>query len=104
MINFGLFLFAFIVLSIFWLPIFIIQIVRYKLKGYDLGAWFKALATSIDYLGAALIYGAIGYTISAIAYKKAIKGDKLHIVFEKVINWIFQDEYHCQKAYIKEYP
>lgn len=103
MINFGLFLIAFIILAILWLPLLIIQIIRLKYRKDDLGEWFYNLAVSLDYLGATLLYGTVGHTISAIAYKKAIKDDKLHIIFVKVINWIFQDDNHCKSAYLKEY-
>ncbi|MFA7029993.1 MAG: hypothetical protein WC179_06970 [Candidatus Cloacimonadaceae bacterium] len=103
MINFGLFLIAFIVLAIFWLPLLLIQIIRLKYRRDDLGEWFFNLAVSLDYLGATLLYGTVGHTVSAITYKKATKGDKYHKVQMKIINFLFRDDYHCEKAYEDEY-
>jgi len=101
--EFLLFLVALVITAGIFLIGLVIQTIRYLYKGYDLGDWYFALALSLDYLWATLIYGTIGHTVSAITYKKAIKGDKYHKVQMKIINFLFRDDYHCEKAYEDEY-
>lgn len=100
--NFTLLLLALFILLIFGLPVFIFQVFRYTYRNDDLIIWFKSLAISIDYIGATLIYGTEGHTISAIAYKKYIEDDKLHKYIKIVIDKLFYIN-HCKEAYEYEF-
>lgn len=101
--EFILFLIALVITVLLFIVGLVIQTIRYLYKGYDLGSWYFALAKSIDYQWCTLIYGTDGHTVSAITYKKAIKDDKYHKLQMKVINFLFRDDYHCEKAYQNEY-
>ncbi len=100
--NFIFLFLALFILFIFGLPIFIFQVLRYTYRNENLISWFKSLAISIDYIGATLIYSTEGHTISAIAYKKYIKGDKLHKYVKIIIDKLFYDG-HCKESYEYEY-
>jgi len=75
---------------------FIVQTIR-NIKKDTLAEFYFGLALSLDYLGAYLLFGAIGHTISALVVEKK------HNRAISFINWIFGDPQHCQKEWNKEF-
>lgn len=94
--SIGLLLLAIVGTAIFALPTFLIQVIRYvALKRLELDDYFYKLAVSLDYLGATLIFGTRGRTISSLVYEKNIKWAI------KFVDWIFYKG-HCKEAYEHE--
>jgi len=76
------------------LPVFVIRISQRKLRFSN---YIYNLAKNIDYLGGTLLDNTDGHTISANSYYFNISWRI------KFINWMFQDDNHCKKAYLYEY-
>lgn len=94
--SIGLLLLAIVGIMTLGLPTFIIQVVRYIARErLELDDYFYKLAISLDYLGATLIFGTRGRTISALVFKKDIK------YTVKFVDIIFYDG-RCKEAYIYE--
>jgi hypothetical protein len=91
-----LILFAFIVLSLFWVIFMLFGIIFYEIKG-KLTTYLYNVGVSVDYLLATLFFCTKGHTISAIVYKRKYK------LAVEIINWLFRDSSHCSSSYKKEY-
>jgi len=95
--DFILFISAYVILTIGF-----ILIVPYKVIKDGKGSeFFFGLALSLDYVGGNLLYGYDGKTVSAITGKLSHEEGKAK-KFERLINWLFDDNKHCYNAYIKE--
>lgn len=94
--SFGLLLLALVSIVLLSVPLFVYQTLVNIQRGL-LSDFFGGLALALDYLGAFLIFGVIGHTISAIVYQRKI------VWAIRAINWLFQDGLHCEEQYIKEF-
>lgn len=94
--SFGLLLLALISIILFSIPLFIYQTLVNIQRGL-LSKFFEGLALALDYVGAYLIFGVRGHTISALVYHREIKWAI------RGINWLFQDELHCEEQYNDEF-
>ena len=68
----------------------------------SLGELYLNIAISLDHLWCKLIFGVSGHTVSAYVYKLKLE-DNRYMKYVKTINFIFQDELHCQNAYKHEF-
>ena len=90
---------AIIVTVIGFMPLLLIHSYRNRKQ---LGKYHLNLATNIDYIWASLLFGTDGHTVSAICYKKSLTNDK-YTKYINAINWVFNDDLHCELAYEYEF-
>ena len=70
---------------------------RGKLKAYG-----EAVMLNIDELGAAILHRTAHRTISGITGERVTRGKIGAFTMQKFINWLFSDNTHCQKRFVKE--
>jgi len=92
--DYALLAIAILLLIVLFPIMFVYQGFRDK---YDMKHFALNLATNIDYVGGTLFFNSDGHTISAMVYDKdvywAVDG----------INWLFQDDMHCENAWKYEF-
>jgi len=96
-INFLLVVMAILLTYILLLPLYIVRVFS-KIGSPDKFSDFNFnLALNLDYVGASIIDGTDGHTLSANSIK--LNKPKRN----KFINLLFRDKLHCEKAYLREY-
>jgi len=94
--SFFLLLLALSLMALLFIPLLFIQTCRNFISS-SLPEFNYGLALSLDYLGAYLIFGTHKHTISATVWDK----DILWAV--ALINWLFQDDKHCENEWKYEF-
>ena len=101
--SFLLFVFALLVLLIA-LPLIVI-IRLFSKTANERSAFFFLLAKNLDYTGGTLLYDSDAKTVSAFTGKLVFETNESKKIayFERLINWLFNDDKHCFNAYVKEF-
>lgn len=100
--NFGLMMFALIVIVLAAPIALAVQIIRMVVMRESLAKLFFAVAIGLDQLGGSIIYLEPDWTVSSRTYFLRVSGNKYAAVFENVINNIFGDK-HCENSFNKEF-
>jgi hypothetical protein len=110
--NIGLLALAIIGLALLFIPVVLRQIFYYAIRKEldELSRFFFSLAYTMDHLGGTLLYRTNAKTISAVtglkAYTEKKEGVEFSYIypFERFINAIFSDDFHCINAAKHEFP
>ena len=99
--SFLLMIFAAICVAVLFVPLVVIQSMRFVVMRKSLKDLWFTIAIGLDQLGGSIIYAEPDWTVSSCTGFYAMNGNKYALVFEKFINLLF-GKGHCRKSYFSE--
>ena len=93
---------AWVIDTLFTIPLTVVVSIQNRRR---LSAYHFNIALHYDYKWCSqLFYGYDGHTVSAVIYKKAyIEHNDSYVKYVLLVNWLFNDDFHCLDAYVKEF-
>lgn len=94
-------MFAAICVAVLFLPLVVIQSIRFLALRKSLKDLWFTVAIGLDQLGGSVIYVEPDWTVSSCTGYYAMKGNKYALAFEKFVNLLF-GKGHCRASYERE--
>jgi len=99
---FFLMIVAIVLVGIFIIPVWVIQMFRLVYRNGDSVRLFETTAIGLDQLGGSILYLEPDWTISSRTYYLSTKGNKKATMFMLFINFFFGTD-HCEKSFYNEF-